>query len=183
MGESMGQATHRPPAVALCLRRKRVSRAGGFTLIELMIVVAIIGIMATMGLTTFARYTVRAKQSEVRINLTSIYTAQLTYFTEHNHFTQYFTDPATGDPVLDFAIQGTRQFYTYDMFGAPSADGTLPGEQLVLPHPCAPDWSGTLLTFTVIAYANVDNDAAIDTWVMDMSKTPAPCHNDFNEIN
>lgn len=41
--------------------------ARGFTLIELMIVVAIVGILASVALTSYAQYTIRARVSELVI--------------------------------------------------------------------------------------------------------------------
>lgn len=46
-----------------------------FTLVELMIVVAIIGILAAVGITSFMEYQYRAKTSEVFTNVKGMMTA------------------------------------------------------------------------------------------------------------
>ena len=58
----------------------------GFTLIELMIVVAIIGILAALAIPNFIRFQARSKQSEVKANLKSLFTAERSYFQEHDTY-------------------------------------------------------------------------------------------------
>jgi prepilin-type N-terminal cleavage/methylation domain-containing protein len=50
------------------------SLSRGFTLIELMIVVAIIGILAAIAIPNFVRFQARARQSEANTNLKSLFT-------------------------------------------------------------------------------------------------------------
>ena len=56
----------------------------GFTLIELMIVVAIIGILAAIAIPNFLRYQAKAKQSEAKTNLGAIFVSEVAYFGEND---------------------------------------------------------------------------------------------------
>jgi len=58
----------------------------GFTLIELMIVVAIIGLLAALAIPKFLKFQARAKTSEAKTNLKGLYTAQKSYLAEHDAF-------------------------------------------------------------------------------------------------
>ena len=51
----------------------------GFTLIELMIVVVIIGILAALAIPRFMRATTKGKQCEAKLILKQIYTMQRAY--------------------------------------------------------------------------------------------------------
>ena len=62
------------------------NQRGGFTLIELMIVVAIIGILAAIAIPNFLRFQLKAKSSEGKVNLAAIRTAEESYFAEYGGY-------------------------------------------------------------------------------------------------
>ena len=64
----------------------------GFTLIELMIVVAIIGILSAIAIPNFLSYQSRVRQSEAKVNLKGWWTAQKAYFQEKSIYSEILAD-------------------------------------------------------------------------------------------
>ena len=59
----------------------------GFTLVELMIVVAVIGLLAALAIPNFIRFQAKSKQSEVKGNLKAAFTCERAYYQEHSTYT------------------------------------------------------------------------------------------------
>ena len=123
----------------------------GFTLIELMITVAIIGLLAMIALPRFENYRKKAKQSEAKINLKAIYTQELTFFAEASRYTELLSE-------LGWKPQGIC-LYEYSV-GADTAGNPTPGGPPSGNHPAFANQTA----FNAVAWGNLDSDPIIDTW-------------------
>lgn len=58
----------------------------GFSLVELMVVVAIIGVLASIAVPNINKYIAKARQSEAKTVLSSIYTSEKAFFAEYQAY-------------------------------------------------------------------------------------------------
>jgi len=79
---------------------KGKKKKAGFTLIELMIVIIIVGILAAIAVPIYSGFVKRARSSEAKATVGGIRTAQLVYHAEHQ---EYVT---TGDSTTRLTILG-----------------------------------------------------------------------------
>ena len=145
----------------------RATGKGGFTLIELMIVVAIIGILAAIAIPNFLTYQARARQSEARIGLGGIFTTATAFFGDNNTYI------AAGD-VLGYRPGGTARYNFWygpnpGTLMTPSAGGAVAPCTGALTAAANPGTStgppdATQAGFTAGARGQIDNDATCDEW-------------------
>ena len=141
---------------------------GGFTLIELMITVAIIGILAAIALPSFLQYQSRARRAEAKSNLGAIFMGEVVYLTEQGRY------GSLGE--IRYVIS-TNNRYTYRSGAAGPGGGGNAGvttaglTQDTIPaaigavEPEGPTVAmNSLIGFTATAAGNLDADPTIDRW-------------------
>ncbi len=80
----------------------------GFTLIELMIVVAIIAVLAAIAIPNFMSFVAKTKRSEAKFNLEAIHKAQISWFSENDFFSNSFNQ-------IRWRPEGAIYYYTFSV--------------------------------------------------------------------
>ena len=154
----------------------RGNRQEGFTLIELMITVAIIGVLAAIAIPNFLSYQARARQSEARAVLSGLFVQEQGYFVVRDRYGSM--------RELAFTYAGASANSSRYTFRSPPSGGSGPtthalGDDMYAPPVGAVAQSGTFVLaganldpprFTLSATSNLDGDLTTDEWHVNDSK-------------
>jgi type IV pilus assembly protein PilA len=145
-------------------------RRQGFSLIELMIVVAIMAFLATLAIPNFMRFLAKAKRAEAYMNLHSIYATEKAYYAEHGSYSAVLS----GQGGIGWKPEGyngggknEKFYYTYGFAGAEGSNhfsGKLDGGQEGLARSKA-DNQG----FVAVASGDIDGDGLADIISIDQN--------------
>ena len=162
----------------------RQGKECGFTLIEMMVVVGIIGILTVIAIPNFLRYQAQTRQAEAKTNLGGIFVAELAYYGENARFGSF--------SEIIYSLTGMSNRYTYRSGAPGAAGGPSSGTENIDLHSSSVGASTVensvvaarngLFGFTATATGNLDSDGTIDQWhVNDLkSNLKAPDVNDVS---
>ena len=160
-----------------------MARERGFTVVELLIAVAIVGILAAIAVPAYDVMVARSKQSEAKGNLSSIHTLQVAYHGENHRFGSFVQ--------IGFVPEGeTRYGYRIRAKGVKGADieggekggggagddgdtGDFlgPGAPTDIPLPDLGNPHFDADSFEVVAIGSISASKLIDAWSIDEHRT------------
>jgi len=151
------------------MRNARVLRSqGGFTLIEMMIVVAIIGILAAIAIPNFIRFQLRSRAGEGKINLAAIRTAEESYLAEFGRYVPFASTPQAMGTIGMGGVGSIKVLWA--PCPVPLAPGS-PGHCIIGWRPDGPTYYNyvvatdpTATSFTAASESDIDAELTINYW-------------------
>jgi type IV pilus assembly protein PilA len=99
------------------MKNVSIKSQAGFSLVELMVVVAIIGILASLAIPSVGKYMAKARQSEAKTQLSSLYTAEKAFFAEYSAYHSAFG-------AIGYSPEGKLRYVIGFAGAGTPADGT-----------------------------------------------------------
>lgn len=140
----------------------------GFTLIELMITMAVIGILVTIAAGSYLSYQARAKQAEAKTNLGAIGELAISYKTEYDTY-------VTNWVGISWTPMGTTRYRYWYNGGAAANTPTSPESGINYSDPGSAAGNNS---FIAGAVGNIDRDAFTDQWLYNQDRSFAIQQND-----
>ena len=171
-----------------------VKNQEGFTLVELMVVVAIIGILSAVAIPNFKKYQSKSKQSEAKIALAALYSTEATSLADYDTYATCLTSLGYETPPRGYYLTGFAAAHGASgaqIVGRGAACGTagdgtgnaiLPTTPLranaasanpaVTQIPLGVIVTATMsISFVASSAGNISNAVAWDVWTINQGKT------------
>jgi prepilin-type N-terminal cleavage/methylation domain-containing protein len=133
-----------------------MNKKNGFTLVELMVVVAIIALLSLVAVPRYWHFQAKAKRAEVYLNLSALHTAEKLYWADNGKY----TNKILGEDSIDWRTD-RQPNYTYGFAGVADVNyilGKLGKDASILSgHANVGENS-----FTAAAVADIDGDGEFD---------------------
>lgn len=180
------------------MKKQMVNKGqAGFSLVELMVVVAIIGVLAMMAVPKVNAFIAKSRQSEAKVNLSSFYTFNKNFYVEFQGYTNSFKAMGFGPegqlrynvgiggaaaslPPQFTALKEAPQNDTFASLAAcpvPTAKVaddaqcfTLAGADGNAPAAPVGELAANFATFVAHANASLVDDAPVDNWTINQAK-------------
>ena len=144
----------------------RSREKAGFTLVELMIVVALIGVLCAIAIPNFMMYQARSRRAEAYVNLVSIARAQKAFFAEKDKYHDSWNSWPDPDPYG--GLSTSKMVWDQDSEDAFAELGWHPEGQVFYSYEVntplntgVPKNCSCELCFTATAYGDVDGDTLV----------------------
>ena len=146
-----------------------IDKKDGFTLIELMIVIAIISILVAIAIPTFLEFQIRAQQTEVKVNLGALGATAEAYKAENDTYV------ADIDQLGWDSIGTLRYDYGYNLTSIDYVNSS----NTVAFDVAADSGAATQSTFLAAAEGDVDLEpTGEDCWTIDQNRDLVHVNND-----
>jgi prepilin-type N-terminal cleavage/methylation domain-containing protein len=136
------------------IRSRRGKKRGGFTLLELMMTAAVIGVLAAIAIPLFTSYQLRSKSAEAKLNLGALRVLEEGFYSEYQTYRSANPEPAT--------IPGSVAVVFDEIASDFGPLGFVPEGRVYFSYGVAVNDDGS--GYTADAGADIDADGFIQYW-------------------